>query len=246
MSLKTSIVLSKTESNSVEVLSSGMAGFRVDIAVVNAANIDTKIFIMQRDVLTLGSAAEGDPTPPYEDTFYSVASVGQMELVPEAPTDECPFYRVSSISLVFEAVEDLQAGVAAILELVSKLQDANDLAINMQSALILGFPQESVARFWGITTETTVSDEILLTGSQDYEYAVALDKVITNSSGPRYVYFAYPATLDDITTFQIGGVDVAVTPVTRDVETVADLLVSYKIYRTDDLIDPGSLLISAT
>ncbi len=246
MPLKTSIILSQVQSESTEEVSNGMSGYRLDLEVVSATNIDTKIFILQREVLSLGVLAEDeDEDDPYEDTFYSVASVPQMESVPEAVTDDVQFYRVGSVSLVFASVEELQAGLDSILGLITLLQEANDRVINLLPARRIGFPAESIARFWGYTTETTITDEILLAGLSDVIYDAQVDVLISGIPGPRYLYLALPASLAAVVTIKVSGGSVSFVSVTRDVETVAECSVSYKIYRTASTVAAGSALLES-
>lgn len=242
MPLKTTIILSETQGTSVEQVSNGMSGYRLDLSVDLAVNIDPKIFILHREVLSLGVLGE-EETEPFEDTFYSVASVPMMESVPEAPTSDVPFYRVDGISLVFSSLEDLGAGKKSILELVELLQEANDGVINVRPSTKLAFPSQSLSRFWGYTTETTITDEILLAGFSDTLYQVPLSSSITGIPAARYFYFAMPASLGSIEDMKINGTAVPWGYVTRSVETVAGCSVSYIIYRTQNTIDVRAALL---
>lgn len=238
---QTVIILSKTQSASIEEISPGMSGYRVDLEVVQATNIDPKIFIFHREVLSLGAIPESGE--PYEDTFYSVASVPELESLPEAPTTPAPFYRKNSVSLVFSSISDLNEGVVTILDMIERLKAANDLTTNLGVSELIGFPPTALSRFWGITTETSITDEILLAGSSDLLYSIPLGASIANTAGPRYVYFAIPASLEAITEFRIGGDLVDTVLQTRDVETVGGTLVSYRIYRTEDAVPTGTIVL---
>jgi hypothetical protein len=241
MSLKTTIILSETQSTSVEQVSNGMSGYRLDLSVDTAVNIDPKIFILHREVLSLGVLGDGDD--PYEDTFYSVASVPMMESVPEAPTTDIPFYRVSSVSLVFSNLEDLNAGRESILGLVEILQEANDGVINVLPSTKLAFPPQSLSRFWGYTAETTITDEILLAGFSDTLYQVPLSVTITSIPAARYFYFAMPASLGSIQAMNINGTAAAQASVSRSVQTVNGCSVPYIIYKTQSTIDVRTALL---
>lgn len=242
MPLQTVIIISQSKSDTLEQIGLGMSGYRVDLAVTVASNIDPKIFIMQREVLSLGSQSVNDETP-YEDTFFSVASPAYMESIPEAATSQCPFYRVSSISLVFESLEEMERGLAAILQLTESLRVANDRVINLVQNETLVFPPEALARFWGLSTQTTITDEILLDGPSDTSLSKIFEKVVPNPSGPRYLYLAYPASLGAVSSVRVNSGTVACTLVTRDVTTIGSLTVSYNIYRTNSTIAEASLIL---
>jgi len=108
-------------------------GYRLDLAVTSATGISPKVFIMQREVDTAQA-------PNFTDTFYSVASVEQMESVPDASSPTTPFYRSDSISLMFATLEELEFALQAILTTLSILKRANDLANTMQSLETLVIP----------------------------------------------------------------------------------------------------------
>ena len=245
MPLKTTIIISETQSSSVEQISNGMSGYRLDMSVDSAVNISSKIFIMQREVLSIGVLGEGEDEP-FEDTLYSVASVPEMESVPEAPTSDVPFYRVSSISLVFGSLEDLNKGRNSILELIGLLQRANDGVINLLPGTKLSFPPQAIARFWGYTTETTITDEILLEGNFDTLYQIPLYTPTLSLPGPRYLYFAMPASLGEIGSMKVNGSVVAFNSVTRSVVTIGGCSVSYVIYVTQGTIGAGNVALEIT
>jgi hypothetical protein len=129
---------------------------------------------------------------------------------------------------------------------VESLRLANDRVINLVDEAVVAFPPESMARFWGLSEETTISDEILLEGSYDTEHSRVFDKVIPNSAGPRYIYFAYPADLDEVESVKVNGTDKAVTLVSREVETVDECDVDYHVYRTTSTVTGTSFILEVS
>lgn len=222
----TVLVVSKQESNSVESIGNNLSGYRVTITVEEALNINPKIFIMQREVITPGNSGE------YEDQFYSVASVAQIEAIPEAASANHPFYRTDSISLVFETVEDLRKYTDIILGMIDKLRKANDLAINMQASTLVGFPAQALARYWGLATTDTITDEILLAGPSDNVFSKEITKTITNSAGPRHLYVAIRSDLGALDHLYVNGSDTASTLTERTVTDANGYAAAYRIYCT--------------
>ena len=110
--MSTILVIKKTESPDVVSAGNQMSGYQVQLEVTDSAGINPKIFIMQREVISAGDGGV------YEDQFYSVASVAQLESVPEAPTSNLPFYRVSSVSLIFGTIEDREKYTSTILAMI--------------------------------------------------------------------------------------------------------------------------------
>lgn len=234
---QTVLVVSKSESSSVVEAGNGMSGFKVDLVVTDYIGISPKIFIMQREVL---SASNGGT---YEDQFYSVASVAQLESVPEVISDGA-FYRVSSISLIFKTLEELRLYTDKILSLIDKLRIANDLATTMTGAVSIGFPAtEATPRFWGFSADTTTTDEELLAGYSDNNYHKVLSETVANATTAKYLYFAIREPIGEITSLQVDGVVQTVVLVTRNVQITANLLVSYRIYRTSSTISPGGSIL---
>ena len=242
MPLKTVIIVSQSKSDTLEQLNAGVTGYQVQLEVTVASNIDPKIFIMRREVLSLGVQSEEDESP-YEDTFFSVASPAYMESIPEVPTSDCPFYRLSSIALVFESLEEMERGLAAIMQLIESLRLANDRVINLVENETLVFPPEALARFWGLSAETTITDEILLAGPSDAGMSIIFEKVVPNGSGPRYLYFAHPESFGEISTVRINNNIVACTSATRNVVTIGTLAVSYIVYRTTATLTGNSFIL---
>jgi hypothetical protein len=225
---QTIITVSKNESASLQSNGGGKSGYRVDLAVVDAIGITPKIFVMQREVVSSGDSGD------YEDQFYSVSSVSQLESIGETPSLETPFYRTDSISLMFQSVEDEKLYTDQILLFINKLRLANDLANTMTGEQIVGFPPEALPRFWGFSLETTITDEILLAGASDLVYSKALTKTLSITGAAKYGYLAIRESLGEIDSLTIGSVEKTTQVTTRDVEVLDGLSVSYRIYRTDN------------
>lgn len=100
------------------------SGNLLTMEVTEAVNIGTAIFVWHRDV-------ESEFSPENIALFYSIASVAQMDMLPVGPgnMDE-PFFRTSSLELVFETPKDLETALSSIRSEIIKLQRANDVMIN--------------------------------------------------------------------------------------------------------------------
>lgn len=130
----TLITYSIVRSVSVEQPPAGQPGHRAVFTVTAVENIDANIFVRQREVAVAGQDN-------FVDSFYTVASVADMAALPAgfSSMDE-PFYRVNTIDLVFPTVPELEKYVAQIQRLIALLRDANDLAINMQTPVVVTIP----------------------------------------------------------------------------------------------------------
>ena len=130
----TSITYTLQKSNSVEQLPQGNSGYRVIFTVTSAENIDTAIFVRQREV----AVASQDN---FIDSFYTVASVADMNELPAGFSSmDHPFYRTASVELVFGNLSDLDKYVGVIQRMIEQLKAANDLAINMQESETIHVP----------------------------------------------------------------------------------------------------------
>lgn len=238
--MKTTIVYRKTESDSLERPGNGLSGYRVDLEITEVLNITDAIFIMQREV------PNPDLPDTYEDTFYSVASVAQLESVGTVPSLDNPFYRVNAISLVFPNPEELKLYTDRIILLIGKLQKANDALINMQDPTTGAFPSDTLARYWGLVSAAAVTDEDLEAGSVDYVYDKILSKTLQNDGGPRYVYVALRADLSAITALKINAATIATTLVTRAVVNANGYSASYNIYRTNTTTSASTIILETT
>lgn len=235
--MPTVLIISKQETDETSVNGQDLLGYRVDITVDVAASISDKIFVMQREVISGGDEGE------YEDQFYSVASVPQLESVPENPTESIPFYRTNSISLIFATPEDRDTYTDLILSMVEKLRIANDISNTMIPSTVIGYPPKAVARFWGVTQETTISDEILLAGTWDSVYSKELSKTIVTPAELTYAYIAVRDSLGAITEISVNGNPVTTVLVSRNVEVVDGTEIAYRIYRTENTVPQSSTIL---
>ena len=237
--MKTVLVIKKEITSGTVPAGNGMSGYRLDLEVVNASEITPKIFVMQREVLSSGSPDE------YEDQFYTVASVPQLESVPESPSTEVPFYRTSSISLIFSTVEGRDTYTQKILALIEKLRAANDVIINLDSPVEVAFPPEAISRFWGFSVDTSIPPSEILAASSDAESSKVFSKVLENLSS-AYFFFAIRSTLGDIEAIHIQGILQTFVASTVSIEVLDGFSTEYRLFRTSNQIAPSSSLLVET
>lgn len=235
--MSTILVIKKTESPGLVPAGNQMSGYQVQLEVTDSAGINPKIFIMQREVISAGDGGV------YEDQFYSVASVAQLESVPEAPTDELPFYRVSSISLIFATLEDRVKYTSSILAMIEKLRVANDLATNMVEEIEIGFPSTSIPRFWGFTEDNQVTEEELLASASDNVSSKEFSKVLENLDSDKYFYFAIRSSLGVVETISVNGDSEPFATALMAPEIATGLSPSYSIYRTTQKVGQSSSIL---
>lgn len=167
-----------------------MAGFLLKIDVEIAHNIDRNIFVMQRDVISSYSQEE-------RDTFYSIASVGEMEWIPSgAPDlDGVNFFRTDSLELMFESKKDLEDSWGKISSEVYALAESNDISINTEPDLYAIYPSDSIYRYYG-NTESDPSASEILNLSSSLEYGSDLE-IIDTFNGDKHFSIAQPEYLGD-------------------------------------------------
>jgi hypothetical protein len=100
-----------------------LAGYRLRVSVTGASGMSGKPFVFQA---ALPNATASGPA----DTFYTVASAGQLAALPaDAPASGQPFYRLAALDLVFESEETLREAQASIEFMLAALVRAvNELA----------------------------------------------------------------------------------------------------------------------
>ena len=237
MSLKTTILYTKQPSVSKNFPATGQDGFRVVLTVNEATNIDKKIFVLHREVLT--SAEENA----WSDTFYTVASISDMEDIPDAPQDMEGFYRVDSIDLIFRSKQDFDAGLKKIETMIGRLVAANDRVINLEpTPEIVGIPESAVWRYWGQSVATSLTDEEIQDLLHEPAPTADFSKEFT-TDGPRYLYVAYRAELD-VKSFTLNGTPVDMTVTTRDFVNEDGHQHSYLIYRTTSTQNGTSMVLA--
>jgi len=225
MPIFTTLVVTKTVSDSVVNPPGRPSGYRVDMTVSEATNITDKIFVMQRELQTPNSSD-------YVNTFYSVASVADLEELPLVPTNGQPFYLTNAISLIFRTIGELEKYVEDIKGLVELLAKDNDRVINSGTPVLVGFPRnKTLLRYFGTFSSPTITDAELRLMFQDEEYNRELDYEFSSDT-QRYIYFAYRDELGAPTEFKVDGVVAPVTLVQRAVVSDRGYSHAYRIYRT--------------
>ena len=211
------------------------AGYLLKITVESAHNIYPEIFVMQRDVYTPYSGE-------YTDTFYSIASVAELEFLPVgAPTPESTnFYRTSTVELMFETPIELEESWQKISAEVLYLAEANDLSINLESDIIATYPLDAFLRYYGPSVETPVSDDIKLL-SQDSVYSLALNKEFEFNDNKHFT-FAYPAQLG-VGYLSVDGAACGTSSSDLNITTQYNQIVPYKVYTTIEPLSDGLHLI---
>ena len=95
-----------------------LAGYRLQMSVTTTGGLDPNVFVFQA---ALANTAASGPA----DTFYTVASAGQLAALPATnPTAGNPFYRLAALDLVFESEEALQGAQESIAFLLRGLLNA--------------------------------------------------------------------------------------------------------------------------
>lgn len=234
--MKATLVYTITPSASVEQVGLALGGYRLDIAITEAVNISDKVFIFQREV-------SSSNTVEYLDTFYSVSSAGQLESVPDSPTQEVPFYRKNSLSLVFESSTEMDEGRETIEELLQLLVKAQNSVLANGTSSKVSIPVTALSRYWGLVAVASVTDEDLAVKGKDYVFDQNLAKTVRNDAGPRYAYVAFRADLPEISLLKVNAISVPFSVVTRNVANADGYVSSYRIYRTSSTFNAGTLTI---
>jgi len=236
--LKTTIVWNIQQSASTTQMPGGMSGFQWSITVTEVSNITPNIFVLHREVVS----AQG---PDYADTFYSVASVADLENIPDAPSQACGFYRTNTISLIFRNLEELKEGSQAILLLVGRLIQANDLAINMLSPEQESSPASALYRYWGLSTDASTTDAEIQAFNNEFTTTRPVTKIFNTEGTPSYLYVCYRADLGT-GSFTLNSTTVAMTLVTRAFVNTDGHSALYNIYRTTALQNGSTLTLACT
>jgi hypothetical protein len=185
---KTVLILKRETSKSLRqdpktVLS--LSGYLLKIGVEIAHNIDRNIFVMQRDVLSSYSQEQ-------LDTFYSIASVGELEWIPVGSPDSnaSNFFRTDYIELMFESVKDLEDSWRKISGEVFALAESNDLSINTEPDMYAIYPTDSINIYYGNTVSSPSSSEIINLSNTSM-YVEDLD-IVDTFNGLTYFTIAVP------------------------------------------------------
>ena len=197
--------------------------WRVLVNVIEATGIDKKIFIYKKGSPTTSGGA-------FNDYFYSVASLYEIESLPEDASGPGAFYRSDSVDLVFKSSEEAVDALAQIESLIEALRLA--ASVDQSSPVYVGTPVGSILRYWGVLAGATATDESLASLSVDEGVSKVINKTIS-SQILGYVYFAYRNLSGPIASFKINGNTVATTLVTRNVVNSFGHSASYNIYRSN-------------
>ena len=210
---------------------SELAGYLLKVKVEVSHNIDANIFVMHRDVIS-------DYAQPSIDTFYSIASVGEMEWIPAGSPDDFStnFFRISEIELMFESKKELELGWEKISKEVYALAEANDLSLETRTDLYATYPLDALYKYYGPTDSIPSVDEIDNL-QKDLEYAKDL-KIFDEFSGSTYYSIVVPEYLrggkiyvdNNLVSFSKNDINL----ITRYGANVL-----YTIYTTDEFIPSG-------
>lgn len=224
MSKSTLIWSVQQTSEPAESISGNLAGHNLILTITESSIIDPKCLVFQRAPLTPGSTD-------YEDCFYSLASVNDMaDLAEDAPALGSVFYRTNSLNLLFGNLEALNTALADIESAMGSLCAANDLALELGDPSVRCFPADSHERYWGLSSNTSLTDEQIWVLSHEPGFTRTFSHVF-NTDGPKYIYFVYRSSLG-AGTFTVGGNPVAMTLVTRNVVNRNGHSASYNVYRS--------------
>ena len=234
----TFIILKRETSRSLTKLPAtptAFAGFLLKVTVDIYNNISPKIFVMQRDV----DSAYVDGVL---DTFYSIVSVGELDLIPEDEPEVggTQFFRTDSIELMFESVEDLEAGWKKIKFDVAALSKANDDSLTVDATSYSAFPVGAIPRYYGkheqiLTTGSEVTQSLF--ANDEYSSVALFNAAISTDS---YLYFVLHSTfgVDHVISFKDIEQPTTVTAITI---SVGGSTQNYNIFRTTDPIQASDL-----
>lgn len=197
--------------------------WRVAINIIEATGINKKIFVYKKGTPTTSGGA-------FSDYFYSVASLYEIESLPEDAASSGAFYRSSSVDLVFQSSEEASAALAEIESLIEAVRLA--ASVDQSSPVYAWSPAGSVLKYYGVLAGTSATDEQLLSLSAEEGVSKDISKNIS-SQILGYVYFAYRQLSGSIASFKVNGNEVPTTLVTRNVVNSAGHSAVYNIYRTN-------------
>lgn len=231
---KTVLRLKRETSNSlrqVDLPIPNLGAYLMTVSVESAFNIDSEVFVMQRDVQS--SYVDG-----YVDTFYSIASVGELAFLPiGAPSlDSTNFFRVSSVEMMFETPKDLETAWQKISAEVLALAEANDLSINTVADIVAIYPSDAFLRYYGASLNPPNAQQIQALTS-DSEYSNKLSTVLNFGAG-SYFTFAYPGSLGS-GELKIDEVAVGVNISSINLTTKYEQIIPYKVYTTQNQLTVG-------
>lgn len=216
----------------------GLVGYLLKVTVENYLNIDPNIFVMQRDV----GGTYGNQTV---DTFYSIASVGELETLSVNDPNQLysNFYRCQEIELMFETPQDLESAWQSISSEVRSLVEANDLSINTEPDVVTSYPVDAFLRYFGSSALTTPTEASIKNLNADAFYST--ENAIKQSiqlTQQEYYFFATTDLLAE-PIFWVNGNTVSIQYFDLNITNKYGLTIPYKVFRTSNPINVGSHLI---
>jgi len=160
--MKTTIVLKKEITknlpNAYNQKPVAFVGYKLVIEVAESYNIDSEIFVFQRDV-TSKYIERG-----VLDTFYSIASVAEIGFLPVGAPDVngTNFFRESKIELVFETINEAEDAWKKISFEVNELSIANDYTLDLTPEEYISYPNASMRKLYGMSVNTLLTSDALL------------------------------------------------------------------------------------
>lgn len=226
----------------------GLVGFLLKVSVDVSHNIDPNIFVMQRDV---ANTYTNEPV----DTFYSIASVGELEILSVNSPNSVHnnFYRTNYIELMFETPQELESAWRSISLEVRDLIEANDLSINTELDVIASYPLDAFLRYFGTSPVASPTEASIKALSSDSFYGVTPE--ILGSSieigpnpgeiqlyQPEYYYFA-TSDLEAQPFVYVDGLLQTLNIFNVNITNKYGLLIPYKVFRTESTLSIGVHLI---
>lgn len=208
---------------------SGLVGYLMKIYIENYHNIDPHIFVMQRDV---GGKYSQEPL----DTFYSIASVGELEFLSVNEPNELysNFYRTNQIELMFETPQELEKAWESISSEVRSLVEANDLSINTSPDVIASYPLDAFLRYFGTSALDTPTEAMIKNLGSDSGYS--LESSIQESvalTQQEYYYFA-TTDLNAVPKISVDGATQTLQSFNISITNKYGLTTPYKVFRTQN------------
>lgn len=102
-------------------------------------------------------------------------------------------------------------------------------------------------RFWGVSANTSLtSAQIIALGGSELSNSRAKSfSVAAGSGGGQYVYYAYPASLNDPTAYKLFGFDESYVKTTVSVTTAAGATLNYTVLRSTNPLT-GTVTVDVT
>ncbi len=226
----------------------GLVGFLLKISVDICHNIDSNIFVMQRDV---ANSYSSEPV----DTFYSIASVGELEILSVNSPNSVynNFYRTNYIELMFETPQELEAAWTSISAEVRDLIEANDLSINTDLDVVASYPIDAFLRYFGTSPVSSPTETSVKNLSSDSFYGVVPEILgssidVGPTSGeiqlyqPEYYYFA-TSDLSATPFIYVDGVLQSLVTFNINIVNKYGLSIPYKVFRTQSTLSIGIHLV---